>query len=762
MNDVGEMTGGSKYSSGMARIWRLATKELRETLRDRRTISTLILMPLLVYPILSLVFQNFLISSLGKNLPRDREFAYSFVFTTNVSEAEARTLLMGISQRISSFDAEVEKARADEPEVWKTNEDLDYRIVPKPKKFDIPLGKNNWLYLAQNHRENIVQIVAQGDVDAGVELEINRATRRFERFRIVERDDSLSAEAGAYIRNRFEKFNRIFSEKNLASHGIRTPISEADVSKIELENIASTGGTIASLIPLALVLMTITGAVYPAIDLTAGERERGTLETLMAAPVPRMGILFAKFIAVVTVAVLTAILNLVGMTIVMWVFQLDKMLPGGGLTVGIIFKVFLLLVLFAAFFAACLLMVTCFARSFKEAQAYLVPIILLSLGPGLLAMSPSIELSGLTAVTPMMNLLVLARDVMQGGVQLAPAVIAVVSTLVYAFVALSIAARMFGADSILYAQEAGLASFLARPRKSSAIVPIVSALLCLAMLLPVNMVSIGVLGRMGPQLQDNFSMFCLLMGCFTVVSFFAIPALVAWINRVDFRSGFGLGGTSIAFFAAAIILGVSLWPIVMLMVEGTYALYGMIAGDAASAIRRDMLVELSGEQVERFRLVPPLLIAICFSIIPAFCEEWFFRGMLLRAFAKEWKAAHAILATSILFGVFHILSNSAISLDRFLPTMLIGLLLGYLAWKSDSIWPGVTLHALHNAMVVFLGYYQKSLSEFSWFPAESENVPWSWGVVAMVIAAVGITIIVKARRSDSGTAPAVQPVSGNL
>src|SRR5262249_28060090 len=67
--------------------------------------------------------------------------------------------------------------------------------------------------------------------------------------------------------------------------------------------------SLAALVPLILVLMTITGAVYPAIDLTAGERERGTLEVLMAAPVPRVRLLLAKYVAVYFVAVLTALLN---------------------------------------------------------------------------------------------------------------------------------------------------------------------------------------------------------------------------------------------------------------------------------------------------------------------------------------------------------------------------------------------------------------------------------------------------------------------
>ena len=721
----------------------MALKELRETLRDRRTIVTLVMMPLLVYPILSLVFQNFLISSIG-DLPTDEEPGFNFAFTSNMTEDESEMFLFQLSGEISKYEARIAAENPD-PDSDDAESDLDYRVFDQTLTPGPSLTENRWSFLYEPAEGELVQRVAQGDVDAGVHMEIEKNPARISEFTVVVREDPVSRKAGRYVREKLRLMNELAIGAALKRRG-RLPVARPTIRRIELKDKASVGGTIASMIPLALVLMTITGAVYPAIDLTAGERERGTLETLMAAPVPRMGILMAKFIAVVTVAVLTAILNLIGMTIVMWVFQLDTMLPGGGLSVGIIFKVFLLLVLFACFFAACLLMVTSFARSFKEAQAYLVPIILLSLGPGLLAMSPSVTLGGLTAVTPMMNLLVLARDVMQGGAQTGPAVVAVISTLVYAFVALSIAAKTFGADTILYSQQVSLSSLLKRPKRVSAVVPVVSALLCLVLLLPFNMVSIGVLGRLGESLSENFSLFCLLMGGFTFASFFVIPSFIAWMNRVNFRSAFGIGGTSPVFIIAAVILGLSLWPIVMLMVEGTYVIYGMVAGETAASARHEMLIKLSGEQVERFRQVSPPVIALSFSLIPAFCEEWFFRGMLLRALSREWKAWSAILTTAILFGVFHILSNSAISLDRFLPTMLIGILLGYIAWKSNSIWPSFILHALHNGTVAFLGYYQPQLSQLSWFPQEAEKIPPAWGLIACVIATIGILLIVRSKR----------------
>ena len=391
---------------GVSRIWRLATKELRETLRDRRTIVTLVLMPLLVYPILSLVFQNFLVSSLG-NLPGNEEPGFTMAFTSNLTEQESTVFLFQISEQISNYEKQFAKADAD-PEAALEENDLEYRIVDQQSATGPAISSNNWSYLDSKKKDELAQLIAQGDADVGIHFEFQKMPPRISDFKVVEREDSVSQKAGQYVRQKFGLLNEMTAGRVLKARGAKLPLSRPVIRKIEFKDNAPAGGTIASLIPLALVLMTITGAVYPAIDLTAGERERGTLETLMAAPVPRMGILFAKFIAVVTVAVLTAILNLIGMAIVMWVFQLDTMLPGGGLSFGIIFKVFLLLVLFACFFAACLLMVTSFARSFKEAQAYLVPIILLSLGPGLLAMSPSVSLAGLTAVTPMMNLLVMA------------------------------------------------------------------------------------------------------------------------------------------------------------------------------------------------------------------------------------------------------------------------------------------------------------------------------------------------------------------
>jgi ABC-2 type transport system permease protein/sodium transport system permease protein len=121
-----------------------------------------------------------------------------------------------------------------------------------------------------------------------------------------------------------------------------------------------------------------------------------------------------------------------------------------GLSVGVVLAVFALLLLFAAFFSAVLLVLTSFARSFKEAQAYLIPLMLVSIGPGLLVLVPGLSVDGVLALAPLLNIVLLGRDLLEGHARLAPACIVVSVTLAYALAALFLASRIFGAEAVLY------------------------------------------------------------------------------------------------------------------------------------------------------------------------------------------------------------------------------------------------------------------------------------------------------------------------
>ena len=185
---------------------------------------------------------------------------------------------------------------------------------------------------------------------------------------------------------------------------------------------------------------------------------------------------------------------------------------------------------------------------------------------------------------------------------------------------------------------------------------------------------------------------------FMFLAFMILPELVAKSQRTRFSSGFGLKRPRVVFLLAAFLLGISLWPLVMSMTEGWHTAYGLLFGSELQEQWHSKLNETTSEQVARIRLVSPWVILFSFSVIPALCEEWFFRGMLLRSLLRWNSVWKSILISAMVFGSFHVLSNSVIALDRLLPSTLIGVMLGYLAYKSDSIWPGVILHSLNNGI----------------------------------------------------------------
>jgi ABC-2 type transport system permease protein/sodium transport system permease protein len=501
---------------------------------------------------------------------------------------------------------------------------------------------------------------------------------------------------------------------------VRRPISFAGAPPFSL----------AALIPLILVLMTVTGAVYPAIDLTAGERERGTLETLIAAPVPRLGLLLAKYVAVLTVAILTALVNLIAMTITAHSTGLAGSLFGGGMTFVVVIKVLLLLVLFAAFFSAILLAITSCARSFKEAQAYIIPLMLLCLVPGVLCLMPSLEFKTWMAVTPLVNIVMLARDLLEGSATGGLAIAAVCSTLFYIAAAIALAARIFGTDAILYGSQATWSDLVRRPIETKPTATVPMAMLCLAVIFP----SVFVLGNnlarsqdlsMSQRLEANALVLALIFG--------ALPILFCLYNRVSLSTGLALRRPHYLAFLGALILGPALWPIAHESVWLTqwleltnFSLQRMEAG-------RKMLQQL--------QTVPLPLVLVTLAIVPAIAEEICFRGFLVGALRTRLAGWPTIVATAILFGVFH----EVLAPGRLLPSTLLGIALGWVRLRIGSIWPGMLMHATLNGLVLTIGVNQGKLGAIRPDDVNIEHIPLHWHAVALAAIVIGVSLFVATR-----------------
>jgi ABC-2 type transport system permease protein/sodium transport system permease protein len=413
----------------LARLGRLARKELSETLRDRRTILTLVLMPLLLYPLLGMVLRLFLPSKLEvETAPQYRLGVHS--------EKEA-----GIVSRFLSVGQTVLVTQG----VFQPPKGFSGPLPQPPSPSAVPLPVLQVLLT-----EDLEAEVQRGNLDVGVRLPPPGRLHQDLDRNVAIAGDLLYLEDSTAGRDAVRHIQRLYDAASLQSlrEGLKMlPVIVQGVAVPPISGPRPSAFLV--LMPLILILMTITGAVYPAIDLTAGERERGTLEILMAAPVPRLSLLLAKYIAVVTVAMLTALVNLGSMALTLWLSGLGTRLFGmESFSPLLLVEVFLLLLLFATFFAALLLALTSFARSFKEAQAYLIPLMLLALVPGVLSLVPGLHLSGFVLVLPLLNIVLLARDLLLGTADPLAAVCVILSTVVFAIAAVALAAAIFGAEAV--------------------------------------------------------------------------------------------------------------------------------------------------------------------------------------------------------------------------------------------------------------------------------------------------------------------------
>ncbi len=683
-----------------SRLLRLCQKEIKETIRDRRTIMTLLLMPILVYPLLSMAMNRFLLSSASPQ---------GTVFTVGVATDGEGKLL---------------QAWLDDPRSRPPDE-----IVGSSGGDIANFGFVNTVDASNELSLSPVDALMGNTIDVAVEIRRQPAAPPLVTFTAF-RGDSASQGARRVLVERLQWLKLRYAESvaSAKSPDFSPPMSVdvQDVGEI------TSPPLLATVVPLVLVLMTITGAVYPAIDLTAGERERGTMEALMASPVPRFYILLAKYTAVVTVALLTAMMNLLAMFTTLWFGGLLSMLTGSETFPWIaILQILGLLVLFSGFYSAVLLSLTSFAKSFKEAQAYLIPVMLLSLAPGMLSLMPGVTLSGPMAILPLVNVVLLARDVLAGTVVPVAAMAAVISTAGYAAAALAIAAKLFGSDAVARTSEQSIASIFRRPREWSSVPSPQSAALMLALLVPIYFVVSNALIRSLQAYRESLTISdSLWLNVIALIATFGVVPLVAtFLGKNRYLSTYRLHAPPVITVLGAAVMGVGAWAIA----HESF----VIAQAFGIGLLDQARIEGILESIGKLREASPILVIVALALTPAVIEELCFRGYLFSSLLRVLSPARTIVITSVLFGLFHVLTGNALLIERFIPTTLMGLILGWIAYRSGSVLPGMVIHFVHNGLLNLVAYYH---DEITWFGPgfnDQSHLPTSWVVTATSITLVG-------------------------
>ena len=399
----------------MSPILTVYRKELKDILRDRRTIISMLIVPMVVMPLMTLGFGG-----------------ASATLVKSALEQVPEVMILG-----GEASPKVQAALAADIRIKlvPTSADFAARISNKSLRaaVELPVDFDERIERA-NESVPLKIYYFQGEMRSGFGADaIERAIRDY-------RDQVMK--------------DRLVARSLPATFAVPVQTSRHNVAPPE-----KVGGTIIGmLLPYVIILLSLTGAMYPALDLTSGEKERGTMETILSSPTSRTHLVLGKFLVVLTASLVTAMCSLLSMSAM---YLISRGLFGiamkgkfslGSLTVapGSVLAVIIMLVPLAVLFSALLMMLGTFARSFKEAQSYAGPLILIAILPAVAGLLPGVELSPALALVPILNLSLVSKEIFTGAFPWGYISLVFLSTCLYACLALWAATWMFNRESVLF------------------------------------------------------------------------------------------------------------------------------------------------------------------------------------------------------------------------------------------------------------------------------------------------------------------------
>jgi len=387
-------------------------KELKDMLRDRRTLFFMVVMPFLVI----FLFFN-LTMRLGRDMEKRAQEKELKVAVFSALPLPAFSDLLKSNEKVQ-IDSRVERAEIDRA---LNDGRLDFAVV-----------------FADDFSESL-------GLDGTGEVTVYYKASNKENEDALGRIHSILAAYGKQV------LNRRLEEKKLAAAFVEPlRIADRDVSSVR-EKI---GQRLGGMFPYFFVIFCFLGAMAPAIDLAAGEKERGTMETLLVSPASRLQIVSGKFLVVTASGIFTALSSVLWLFLV---FRQSKMVPPEvleGILKLIEWKSLLLLfsmiIPLCAFFAAILLSASVFSKSYKEAQSIIAPLNFMVLIPVVIGIFPGIKLNAATALIPILNISLATKEIIAGTIS--PLLMAEVFLVLFALAALGLifCSRWFNREAIIF------------------------------------------------------------------------------------------------------------------------------------------------------------------------------------------------------------------------------------------------------------------------------------------------------------------------
>ena len=638
-------------------------KELMEVLRDKRTIFTTFILPIILYPLIIVGFNSIMIRQTKSLEERGATVAVQDSVNNNIS----RQLIQGLTKI------------------------KNYTIIPYSET-------TSWLY----ENKDIQSIVTIRD-SLGSD-----GTQFFKVYIQYDKSKEQSRMVFNKLSEQLSKTEKELQKELLQSSGISPDfltlidIRERDTSSAQKKM----GMLLGMFLPYIVIMMLFAGASIVAADLVAGEKERRTLETLLVSSVGRLEIVCGKYLTIITLAMLNMIVNLFSIS-----FSLKFMLAnqstemaGVALPLNAILILLIAMIPLATLFAAILLSISTFSRNIKEARSYEQPLLIIAMLLGMVSFFPAIEINNLMALIPIVNIALLFKGVLINEFTISQILLTIFSTVVLDVIAIIITIKLFNTESVLFRTEEESGGLKVFKRKPKTFFNPYNGILYFS-------IALIVLYYLGSywQAKDLFSGLIQ-----TEIIIIALPVLlILRLLRLKPKEVLRLKNPNWNSFLLIPFIAVSAQIIVSIISQLINIVF---------PFPEKYLEALS--QLYKMNETP-WKVFMAIALLPGICEELLFRGFIIRFFEK-YSVRWAVVISAILFAAYH--------LDpfRFVPVLLLGLLLGYLAIRSGSIYASMFSHIIINGIAFVLVTYSNT-GWVKFIAKDGENLNYWLIVPALII-----------------------------
>lgn len=611
-------------------------KEMLEILRDKKTLFMTFILPILLYPaLIMLVF---------------------YIMNASTSTMQQKILNIAFS----------------EPPTKELMKEID-GDKEEERQFSITQ--------TSDYEKDLVE----GRIDAYIEVNTPKKTGEKTTYKVYINSSSNNGnEASNRLMKILEDYKVALTKQKLLDLGL----DEASILEpiaIEVQNVAQDeavmGSILGVVLPFILIMGLISGAVTPAIDTMAGEKERGTLETLLTIPISNLELVMGKYLAVSISALASALLNVLSIAIsIGFLFlnvtelmeevpiQIDISQLGLPLLITLICILLFTLVISAVAMCLCAL-----AKSFKDAQNVVTPLILICMLLSYSSMIPTLELTKVTAGIPVVNIVLLIKTVLSLKYDMVLILIVLVSNAIFVSLSVWALSKLFKSEEVLFGNAQGFSFLEKRENIQKGTMPTVGdgimlySILFLALLYG------------GSYLQLKFKMLGLVM---TQVILFLVPILLCIYIKADFKKVYSLKKLK----GASVLGGLILWMGVLVFSLMTVNLLLVLFPIDTAYMEELQNTILSSDSI----WINLLVVAVA----PAICEETLFRGFIFTSFSGKGQYKRGIILSGLLFGLMHM------DLVRLIPTTCLGIAIAYAVYKTGSIAIGVIIHFSNNAFSV--------------------------------------------------------------